>query len=63
MCSLFSSYAAFVGSCADRHADVAEKLGMERDEVRELRDILWALEDAYKVDEENDNVGMEADED
>ena len=45
-----------------RHMDIAEKLGMEKDEVRELRDTMWALEDAYKQDDEINDVPMGEDE-
>ena len=54
--SLFSSYGKFVEICARRHTDIAEKLGLEQDELRELRNELWALEDEYKGDEDGDKI-------
>ncbi|OJT12345.1 Protein dml-1 [Trametes pubescens] len=44
---LLASYATLVQSCADRRADVIVRMGMEFDEMRELKDDLWALCDRY----------------
>ncbi|OSD03670.1 tubulin nucleotide-binding domain-like protein [Trametes coccinea BRFM310] len=44
---LFASYATLVQECIDRRADVATRMGLEFDELRELKDDLWALCDRY----------------
>ena len=53
LASLFGAYASVVKDCLGRHADVVTRMGLEADDVKELRDTLWALEDAYKGDEED----------
>ena len=37
-----------------RHPDVIKRLAMEVDDIKELRDELWALEDEYKGDDDGD---------
>ena len=37
-----------------RHPDVIKRLVMEVDDIKELRDELWALEDEYKGDGDGD---------
>lgn len=44
---LLASYATLAQSCADRRADVVVRMGLEFDEMRELKDDLWALCDRY----------------
>ncbi|KAI0632877.1 tubulin domain-containing protein [Trametes polyzona] len=44
---LFAAYAALAQECVDRRADVVGRVGLEFDEVRELKDDLWALCDRY----------------
>ncbi|KAL6308792.1 Misato segment II tubulin-like domain-containing protein [Sparassis latifolia] len=51
---LFASHAALVTLGAARHADVLAGMGLELDEVRELRDALWMLCDACAGGEERD---------
>ena len=38
-------------------------MGLELDDVKELRDALWALEDAYKGDEDETNDAEDLGED
>ncbi|KAI0326804.1 tubulin nucleotide-binding domain-like protein [Cubamyces sp. BRFM 1775] len=44
---LLASYATLVQECVDRRADVVGRMGLEFDEMRELKDELWALCDRY----------------
>ncbi|KAI9068825.1 tubulin nucleotide-binding domain-like protein [Trametes sanguinea] len=44
---LFASYATLVQACVDRRAEVVARMGLEFDEMRELKDHLWALCDRY----------------
>lgn len=44
---LFARYAALVEDCTKRHADVTAQMGLEADELRGLRDELWAMCDAF----------------
>lgn len=53
---LFQSYATIVGNCLGRHADVVQRMGLEPDDIRELREELWALEDAYKDESAEDGL-------
>lgn len=43
----FGAYASAVDKCARLRPDVLGAMGVEKDEVRELRDGLWALRDEY----------------
>ncbi|RPD60763.1 tubulin nucleotide-binding domain-like protein [Lentinus tigrinus ALCF2SS1-6] len=47
---LFGSYAQLAQECVDRRAEVIVRMGLEFDEVRELKDELWALCDLYAGD-------------
>ena len=47
---LFASYARLAQECVDRRAEVVERMGLEFDEVRELKDDMWALCDLYTAD-------------
>lgn len=43
-----------------RHPDVIQRMDLEIDDIKELRDEMWALEDEYKGDSEitaADNFG------
>lgn len=51
--AVFGAYASVVKDCLGRHADVVARMGLEADDVKELRDALWALEDAYRGDEDD----------
>ena len=51
---LFSYYATQVDDVMKRHPDVIKRLAMEVDDIKELRDELWALEDEYKGDDDGD---------
>ena len=53
MANMFGAYGALAKDCLGRHADVVARMGLETDDIRELRDTLWALEDAYRADDEN----------
>lgn len=44
-------YAKFVAVCESRHTDVTTRLGLEQDDVRDLKEELWALEDAYRSED------------
>ncbi|KAM5532691.1 hypothetical protein V8D89_013660 [Ganoderma adspersum] len=57
---LFSGYAHLAQECVDRRAEVVTKMGLEFDEVRELKDELWALCDRYAAADEGG--GMEDEE-
>ena len=47
---LFASYARLAQECVDRRAEVATQMGLEFDEVKELKDDMWALCDQYAAD-------------
>ncbi|PSR73009.1 hypothetical protein PHLCEN_2v11113 [Hermanssonia centrifuga] len=59
---LFASYASLAEDCMHRHTDVIDKMGLEKDDIRQLKEDLWALEDGYKDDEqfEDTDIGEEA---
>ncbi|KAI0351612.1 tubulin nucleotide-binding domain-like protein [Trametes cingulata] len=44
---LLAAYATLVQECVDRRAEVVAHMGLEFDEMRELKDELWALCDRY----------------
>ncbi|KAI8972555.1 tubulin domain-containing protein [Trametes punicea] len=44
---MLASYATLVQECVDRRAEVVTRMGLEFDEMRELKDELWALCDRY----------------
>ena len=44
---LFAAHARLAQECVDRRAEVVVRMGLEPDEVRELRDDLWGLCDRY----------------
>ena len=48
---LFAAYARLVQECVDRRSEVVVRMGLEFDEMRELKDDLWALCDQYAGDE------------
>ena len=57
LASLFRTYASVAGDCLGRNADIVVRMGLEPDDIKELRDILWSLEDTYKDEEdESDDV-------
>jgi hypothetical protein len=58
MSGIFGMYGAVAEDCLGRHADVVRRMGLEMDDIRELRDTLWALEDAYR-EEDDDAMGDE----
>ncbi|TFK82016.1 tubulin nucleotide-binding domain-like protein [Polyporus arcularius HHB13444] len=62
---LFASYARLAQECVDRRAEVVLRMGLEFDEVRELKDELWALCDQYAGDDggEGEDGGEEVGED
>ncbi|PIL25907.1 hypothetical protein GSI_11660 [Ganoderma sinense ZZ0214-1] len=58
---LFAGYARLAQECVDRRAEVVTKMGLEFDEVRELKDEMWALCDRYAAADE-EGGGMEDEE-
>ncbi len=56
---LFAGYARLAQECVDRRAEVTTKMGLELDEVRELKDELWALCDRYAAADEGGGGGGE----
>ncbi|OCH91306.1 mtDNA inheritance protein Dml1 [Obba rivulosa] len=44
---LFAKYATLVEDATKRHTDVTNQMGLEADELRELKDELWAICDAF----------------
>ncbi|KAI0717734.1 tubulin nucleotide-binding domain-like protein [Cerioporus squamosus] len=54
---LFASYARLTQECVDRRAEVVLRMGLEFDEVRELKDELWALCDLYAGDDRGEDDG------
>ena len=58
---MFSAYANFVDTCMRRNADLLARLNLERDEAKDLRDDLWALEDAYKLDDGFEDANIDED--
>ena len=48
---MFSAYASLANDCLTKHADVVGRMGLEIDEIKELRETMWSLEDNYKDDE------------
>ncbi|KAI1790586.1 tubulin nucleotide-binding domain-like protein [Ganoderma leucocontextum] len=65
---LFASYVRLAQECVDRRAEVIARMGLEFDEVRDLKDELWALCDRYAASDEggggreDDGVEMGEDE-
>lgn len=47
---LFSSYAKLLNGCVRRRADEVIRMGLNFDDIKELKDELWALSDAYAGD-------------
>ncbi len=54
--ALFSSFASFTDSCLRRHSDIVAKMGLERDDVQQLKDELQTLEDVYQEDKGTEDV-------
>ncbi|KAH9915313.1 Misato segment II tubulin-like domain-containing protein [Fomitopsis serialis] len=63
---LFAAYSTVVDDCVRRGAEVLSVMGLEKDDVIELRDGLWALRDTYVGLEEGDavvqDIGLDDDE-
>ncbi|CAL1697854.1 unnamed protein product [Somion occarium] len=59
---LFSRYASQVDECIKRRRDMIQRMGLEIDDVKSLRDELWVLEDEFKGGESVLNVEMDEDE-
>ena len=51
--ALFSAFASLADDCLRRHGDVISKMGLERDDVRQLQDELRTMEDVYKDDDDD----------
>lgn len=60
---LFSSYAAFVDRTLTRHDDIFERMGLDRDDIKDLKNDLHMLEDAYKEGREDETKGSSLSED
>ncbi|KAI0946047.1 hypothetical protein AcV7_010128 [Taiwanofungus camphoratus] len=54
---LFSAYGGLVDGCWRRRADVVTRMGLEMDDLRELRDRLWSAGDAYAGTEGGGGAG------
>ncbi|THH21692.1 hypothetical protein EUX98_g8295 [Antrodiella citrinella] len=48
---LFTQYAKFMDECTKQYAHVVQQMGLEMDDVKDLRDTLRALEDEYRGDD------------
>lgn len=48
---MFAAYASLANDCLTKHADVVSRMGLETDDVKELRETMWSLEDKYRDDE------------
>ncbi|KAI0339177.1 tubulin nucleotide-binding domain-like protein [Trametopsis cervina] len=65
---IFAAYGAFANDCLTKHSDVVTRMGVEADEIKELRENMWNLEDSYKQDDEyefdnmSDDAGLGEDE-
>ncbi len=59
-CSLFAAYATFADVALIRHGDIFERMGLDRDDIKGLRDDLRVLEDAYKENREDGIDGESA---
>lgn len=57
--STFSAYASLVVDCLGKHAAVVSRMGLETDDIRELRDNLWTLADGYEDVAEEDILGSD----
>ncbi|KAI0684692.1 tubulin domain-containing protein [Cytidiella melzeri] len=53
--SIFAAYGALANDCLTKHADVISRMGVELDDVKELREGMWVLEDGYKQDAHDGN--------
>jgi len=60
---LLATYATLVDDCIRRRPDVLSDMGLEKDEVNELRDDLWALRDTHAGAEDGEVVEEELGED
>ncbi|KAH8101289.1 tubulin nucleotide-binding domain-like protein [Cristinia sonorae] len=61
--SLFGQYAKLADNCTKQYAHVIQQMGLEMDDVKELRDTLHVLEDEYRGDETNSDDEDELGED
>jgi hypothetical protein len=59
--SIFKAYGALAKSCLTRHSDLIARMGLEKDEVKELRETMFMLEDAYR-NEDLDGFDSDVDE-
>ena len=60
---LFSSYAAFADRTLSRHGDIFERMGLDRDDIKDLKNDLHMLEDAYREGREDGTNGSSLSED
>ncbi|KAI0085539.1 Misato segment II tubulin-like domain-containing protein [Irpex rosettiformis] len=51
----FKAYGFLANECLTRHSDVVARMGVELEEIKELKESMWALEDAYKSDDDGVN--------
>lgn len=59
---IFARYATLVEDAIKRHTDVTSQMGLEADELKELRDDLWAICDAFPEGEVEQDVDLGEDE-
>ncbi|KAI0759132.1 tubulin nucleotide-binding domain-like protein [Fomes fomentarius] len=59
---LFASYARLAQECVDRHSEVVVRMGLEYDELKELKDDMWALCDRYVEDSDEGGARGEEEE-
>ncbi|EMD35050.1 hypothetical protein CERSUDRAFT_107070 [Gelatoporia subvermispora B] len=59
---IFVQYATLVEDAIKRHTDVTSQMGLEADELKELRDDLWAICDAFPEGEIEQDVDLGEDE-
>lgn len=53
---LFAQYAKLADDCTKQHAHVVQQMGLEMDDVKELRDTLRVLEDGYRGDDDEIDI-------
>ena len=50
--STFKAYGSLASECLTKYPDVIARMGVEPDEIKELKESMWTLEDAYKNDDD-----------
>lgn len=58
---MFAQYARAVDSCGKQHGGIAARMAVEADELRDLKETMWAIHDTYAGEEGFSSGGVDAD--